>query len=384
MPVARGFTFSGLHCGIKPFRKDLALIFSESPCSAAATLTTNTARAAPVEDCARRLPASGIRAVLVNSGNANALTGAQGLLDVEALCSATAQVLEVPAQSVLMGSTGVIGQRLPRLKILAALPRLKAELRAAPESAAEAILTTDTHIKVASRAVRFGRREGRITGLCKGSGMIAPQLASTIAIICTDVAIAPRHLQQALVAAMDGSFNNLTIDNDMSTNDAVIALANGQLGNPELEPTNPEYEDFTTQLQSLCVELAKEIARDGEGATRLLEVRVTGAPIESHRHRSRPRGGRLDAGEGRHLRRRPELGPGSGHRRRPRAGARGYALAPAESKVTVQGIVVYDAGPALDHQALSAEALSTNDAGRGPVGARATHGCAPACARPRC
>jgi acetylglutamate kinase len=365
MPVARGFTFAGVHCGIKPFKKDLALILSESPCSAAATLTTNTARAAPVEDCARRLPAAGVRAVLINSGNANALTGPEGLTDVERLCAATAEVLEVPVSSVLMGSTGVIGQRLPCAKLIAALPRLKSELKAAPESAAEAILTTDTHIKVASRSVRFGRREGRITGLCKGSGMIAPQLASTIAIICTDVAISPPLLQEALRQAMDGSFNNVTIDNDTSTNDAVIALANGQLGNPELKATDPEYEAFGVQLQSLCAELAKEIARDGEGATRLLEVRVSGAPskaiatdlaravagsmlVKAAIFGADPNWGRVLATVG------------------ARCGSQHYPLSPVGSKVTVQGIVVYDAGPALELRAFPPEAISTNGAGEGP------------------
>ncbi len=348
MPVARGFTFAGLHCGIKPFKKDLALVFSDTPCAAAAVLTINKARAAPVQDLAARLPAGAVRAVLVNSGNANALTGPEGLADVAELCAATARVLEVEPQAVLMASTGVIGQRLPKAKLLDALPRLKAQLKAAPESAAEAILTTDTHIKVASRSVRFGRREGRITALCKGSGMIAPQLASTIALICTDVAIAPAPLKQALLAAMEGSFNNLTVDNDMSTNDAVLALANGLLGNPELAaPEGAEYEAFAAALQSLCVELAKEVAKDGEGATRLLEVRVTGAPtkavaadlarstagstlVKAAIFGADPNWGRILATVG------------------ARCGSQGYDIDPARSKVTVQGLVVYDAKPALD------------------------------------
>lgn len=125
MPVARGFLFAGLHAGIKPFKKDLALIVSESPCSAAAVLTVNKAKAAPVQDCARRLPASGVRAVLINSGNANALTGPEGLEDVKELCAGAAKVLEAPPDAVLMASTGVIGQRLPKAKILDALPKLK-------------------------------------------------------------------------------------------------------------------------------------------------------------------------------------------------------------------------------------------------------------------
>ena len=347
MPVARGFLFAGLHSGIKPFKKDLALVVSETPCAAAAALTINKAKAAPVQDCARRLPMTGVRAILINSGNANALTGAEGLEDVIELCAMTAKVLEVAPESVLMASTGVIGQRLPKAKVIEALPRLKAQLKAAPESAAEAICTTDTNIKIASRPVRVGRKEGRITAICKGSGMIAPQLASTIAIICTDLAITPALLNRALHGAMEGSFNNLTVDNDMSTNDAVIALANGQLGNPEITEVGPEYELFATQLQSLCVELAREVAKDGEGATKLLEVRVVNAPtlpiatdlarsvagsmlVKAAVFGADPNWGRVLATVG------------------ARCGSQNYDLDPGEAKVTVQGIVVYDRKPTLD------------------------------------
>lgn len=361
MPVARGFLFAGLHSGIKPFKKDLALVMSESPCAAAGALTINKAKAAPVEDCVRRLPASGVRAVLINSGNANALTGAEGLQDVLDLCAATAKVLEVGPEAVLMASTGVIGQRLPRAKMIDALPRLKAQLKAAPESAAEAICTTDTHIKIASRAVRIGRKDGRITAICKGSGMIAPQLASTIAVICTDLAITPALLQRALKASMEGSFNNLTVDNDMSTNDAVLALANGQLGNPEITEANAEYELFETQLHSLCVELAREVAKDGEGATKLLEVRVTNAPtlpiatdlarsvagstlVKAAVFGADPNWGRVLATVG------------------ARCGSQKYDVAPGEAKVTVQGIVVYDRKPTLDLTTL------TPSSGDGPSG----------------
>ncbi|GMU60486.1 MAG: hypothetical protein AMXMBFR34_22490 [Myxococcaceae bacterium] len=365
MPVARGFLFAGLHAGIKPFKKDLALVVSEAACSAAAVLTVNKAKAAPVQDCEKRLPTSGLRAVLINSGNANALTGPEGLDDVRELCAATARVLEVPPEAVLMASTGVIGQRLPKAKIVEALPKLKAQLKSAPESAAEAILTTDTHIKVASRTVRHGRKEGRITALCKGSGMIAPQLASTIAVICTDLAISPALLHQALKDSMDGSFNNLTVDNDMSTNDTVLALANGQLGNPEIAAPGPDYDAFFTQLQSLCVELAKEVARDGEGATRMLEVRVSGAPtkaiatdlaratagstlVKAAIFGADPNWGRILATVG------------------ARCGSQRYDVDPARSRVTVQGVLVYDAKPALDSSGFPVGTLSTNDANEGP------------------
>ncbi len=364
MPVARGFLFAGLHAGIKPFKKDLALVVSESPCSAAAALTINKAKAAPVEDMLRRLPMAGARAVLINSGNANALTGQEGLDDVAELCAATGKVLDVSADTVLMASTGVIGQRLPKVKIIDAIPRLKGLLKTAPEMAAEAILTTDTHIKVASRVVRLGRKEGRITALCKGSGMIAPQLASTIAVICTDVALSPAMLQRALVGSMDGSFNNLTVDNDMSTNDAVLALANGQLGNPEITEPTAEFELFAAQLQSLCVELAREVAKDGEGATKLLEVRVTNAPtraiatdlarsvagstlVKAAVFGADPNWGRILATVG------------------ARCGSQSYDVKPAEAKVTVQGVVVFDRKPTFD-PAIPPPAVANNDANEGP------------------
>ncbi len=364
MPVARGFLFAGLHAGIKPFKKDLALVVSESPCAAAAALTINKARAAPVEDCLRRLPSSGARAVLINSGNANALTGQEGLDDVAELCAATAKVLEVGPETVFMASTGVIGQRLPKVKIIDALPRLKGQLKAAPESAAEAILTTDTVVKIASRVVRLGRKEGRITAICKGSGMIAPQLASTIAVICTDIALSPAMLQRALLASMDGSFNNLTVDNDMSTNDAMIALANGQLGNPEITEPGAEYELFFVQLQSLCVELAREVAKDGEGATKLLEVRVIGAPtpaiatdlarsvagstlVKAAVFGADPNWGRILATVG------------------ARCGSQHYDVRPTEAKVTVQGVVVFDRKPTFD-PTIPPPAIANNDANEGP------------------
>jgi acetylglutamate kinase len=365
MPIARGFTFAGLHCGIKPFKKDLALIVSERPCTAAATTTINAAKAAPIIDLERRLPLGPVRAVLVNSGNANALTGAEGVTDVGELCAAAAKGLELEPAQVLMASTGVIGQRLPKQKIVDALPRLKGQLKAAVETAAEAILTTDTHIKVASRTVRLGRKEGRITALCKGSGMIAPQLASTLAFICTDVAISRELLQRALSAAMDGSFNNLTVDNDMSTNDLVLVLANGAVGNPEIAEVGPDFELFASHLQSVCAELAKEVARDGEGATKLLEVRVSGAPskaiatdlarsiagstlVKAAIFGADPNWGRILATVG------------------ARCGSQKYPVDPAKAKVTVQGVCVYDERPMFDPREPPGPFIA-NDANEGPT-----------------
>ena len=366
MPVARGFTFAGVHAGIKPFKKDLALVVSDKPCSAAAALTINAAKAAPVLDAQRRLPATGVRAILINSGNANALTGREGLVDVTELCEATGRLFDLDGSAVLMASTGVIGQRLPKGKILDALPKLKAQLKVGPESAAEAILTTDTHIKVASRSVRLGRKDGRLTAICKGSGMIAPSLASTIAVICTDVAISPAMLHRALIDSMDGSFNNLTVDNDMSTNDAVMAMANGVLGNTEITEAGADFDIFAAQLKAVCIELAKEVAKDGEGATKLLEVNVTGVPsraiatdlakavagstlVKAAVFGADPNWGRILATIG------------------ARVGSQRYALDPVGAKVTVQGIDVYDARPVLELPA-AVDQTSQNDANEGPSG----------------
>src|SRR5205823_2395336 len=210
----------------------------------------------------------------VNSGNANALTGPEGLVDVKTVCEAVARALDVPAQSVLSASTGVIGHRLPAHKIVAAAPALAGSLRPEPEQAAEAMMTTDTRIKLAGRSVEIGGKEVVIAALCKGSGMIAPSLATMIAVVTTDCAISPPALQAALGAAMKKSFNALTVDGDMSTNDVVFALANGLAGNAPLSDPGPDLDRFTAALAAVCEELAKEIAADGEGATKVVEVRV--------------------------------------------------------------------------------------------------------------
>ena len=351
MGVARGFQFAGLHAGIKPNKKDLALVYSPTPCVAAAALTANTARAAPVIDAAGRVPATGVHAVVINSGNANALTGPSGLEDVQKVHDALAAALNLGSGSaVLSASTGVIGVRLPKEKIIDALPRLVAALTHAPEAAAEAILTTDTRMKVASRTISLNRKQVTLSAICKGSGMIAPQLATMIAVITTDCSISAPMLQQALVSSMEGSFNNLTIDNDMSTNDAVFVLANGLAGNAPITAPGDPFEKFRAALFSLCQELAREIAADGEGATKLIEVKVTGAPnlkmasdlaksiagsslVKAAIFGADPNWGRVLATVG------------------ARAGSQGWALDPSGSRVTIQGICVYDKKPTLDSPA---------------------------------
>jgi acetylglutamate kinase len=274
----RGFAYSGINCGIKAARKDMALVYSEAPCAAAGCFTVNAARAAPVRDAAARLPAAGVRAVVANSGNANALVGPDGERDVRAVCAAVAKALDVSADSVLAASTGVIGVRLPVQKLVAAAPQLASSRGGAIELAAQAVMTTDTRVKLASRVLSLGGVDASIAAFAKGSGMIAPELATMLAFITTDLAVTPRALQSALSRAMETSFGMITVDNDMSTNDAVFALANGLAGNAVIDEGSPEHQILGDALESVCVELARQIAEDGEGATKLVEVRIAGAP----------------------------------------------------------------------------------------------------------
>ncbi|MGZ6142110.1 MAG: bifunctional glutamate N-acetyltransferase/amino-acid acetyltransferase ArgJ [Myxococcales bacterium] len=354
MKNPRGFLWAGMQAGIKPNRKDLALVYSEAPCSAAGCFTQNLAKAAPVIDAEKRLPAEGMRAVVINSGNANALTGPEGLEDVRTVCDAVAKVLQIPAAAVVSASTGVIGHRLPAHKIVAAAPTLAASLKGDAMPAAEAIMTTDTRVKVASRVVQIDGKEVTLACICKGSGMIAPSLATMIAVVATDCAITPPMLASALQKAMRRSFNALTVDGDMSTNDVVFALANGLAGNQPIADPGPALQAFGAALDDICKQMAKEIAADGEGATKLLDISVSGAPsediavdlakacagsslVKAAIFGADPNWGRVLASMG------------------ARAGTAGYAIEPADARVTVQEVAVYDRAPlAYDASVLKA------------------------------
>ena len=281
MKTPRGFQYSGINCGIKAARKDLALVFSEVPCVAAGCFTVNASRAAPVSDAVARLPSAALRAIVVNSGNANALVGPDGERDVREVCAAVAAALDVPSESVVAASTGVIGVRLPVAKVVAAAPQLAASRGGAIELAAQAVMTTDTRVKLASRIITVGGVEATVAAFAKGSGMIAPELATMLAFLTTDLAVTPAALQAALRAAMKTSFDMITVDGDMSTNDAVFALANGLAGNPTIEEGTAEFAVLAGALEAVCVELARQIAEDGEGATKLVEVRIGGAPDDA-------------------------------------------------------------------------------------------------------
>jgi acetylglutamate kinase len=343
MKVPIGFRFAGAHAGLKPVRRDVALVVSEVPATAAGAFTKNLAAAAPILDARPRVPSTSMRAIMINSGNANAMTGPQGLSDVLAIRTALATALGISADEVLTASTGVIGVKLPAHKLVASVPALVGALTVAPEPAAEAILTTDTRTKLAYRTLELGGKEVTISAIAKGSGMIAPQLATMIAVITTDAAITPALLDRALREAIEPSFHCLVVDGDMSTNDTVIALANGMAGNAAIKDPGPDLAAFTAALTSLCTELARDIASDGEGATRLLEVSITGAPsAEIARDLARsiaasnlvkaavfgadPNWGRVLATVG------------------ARAGSQGYAVDPHRAAVVIQGVPVFAKG----------------------------------------
>lgn len=279
--AAELFQACGLHAGIKRVRPDLALLYAERPCAAAACFTTNQVQAAPVVVTREHLVRSGgiAQAVVVNSGNANACTGPRGLQDAREMAQETARVLGVAEERVLVASTGVIGVPLPMDRLREGIRRAAGLLsRDGGHAAAEAILTTDTRTKeFALRLPLSGGRWVHIGGMAKGSGMIHPQLATMLAFITTDAPVPAAALQAALTQAVDLSFNMVTVDGDTSTNDMVVVLASGAAGGPEVELDSPDFQQFSRGLQAVCTFLAREIARDGEGARHLIEVYVTGA-----------------------------------------------------------------------------------------------------------
>lgn len=284
--LAPGFECAATACGLKKSRGlDLALVWSERHCSAAGVFTTNRVKAAPVVLDRRLLPGSAarVRAVVANSGCANAVTGERGLADAERMAALAAEAVRARPDEVLVLSTGVIGVPLDMERVARGIEALAAPgaLRA-PADAARAILTTDTRPKVASAAVTIGGRGVTIAGFAKGAGMIHPNMATMLAVVTTDARVVPDRLDRALRAAAERSFNRISVDGDMSTNDTLLALASGVSGAAVDEASEAA---FTAALTEVCASLARQIARDGEGATRLVELRVTGAESERQAHR---------------------------------------------------------------------------------------------------
>lgn len=279
----RGFKAAGISCGIKKNQQpDLALIYSEVPAEAAGIFTTNQVQAAPVILSKEYLKKGKAQAIIANSGNANACVGAVGLEAARRMAAAAGKALDIPMDSVLVASTGVIGVALPVEKIetlLADKKDILAENGGA--AAAKAIMTTDTFPKEAAVEIELGGATVRIGGIAKGSGMIHPNMATMLGFITTDAKIEQTLLHKAIAAAGEHSFNRITVDGDTSTNDCLFVLANGLAGNKPITPESEDYQTFLQALTGVCLELAKMIARDGEGATKLVEIKVTGAGTEA-------------------------------------------------------------------------------------------------------
>ena len=275
----QGFAAAGIHCGIKKKRlPDLALLVSERKGPVAGVFTTNRIAAAPVELDRIYLRKKTGLAVIVNSGNANACTGRQGMADAVEMADLVARRMKIAPHTVFVGSTGVIGQPLPMARIRQGLPALMKQLRrTGGHDAATAILTTDLKTKEAAYSARIGGRMITVGGMAKGSGMVHPDMATMLAYVTTDAAIEQPALQQALTAAVAKSFNCISVDGDTSTNDTVLCLANGLAGNPLLRKGSTALATFQRLLDHVCLDLAMKVIRDGEGVTKVVKLAVTGA-----------------------------------------------------------------------------------------------------------
>ena len=287
IPV-QGFDTAGIHCGIKPTgAPDLALIASPTPCKAAAVFTQNAFPAAPVlydKDLLRMNP-EGTHGVVINSGNANACTSAEGNANARRMAEAAEKSLGSTDNTAFVMSTGVIGVQLPIGVIEAGVPEVAAKLRPDGwEDAAEAIMTTDVFPKWASGQADIGGKTVTVTGIGKGAGMIHPNMATMLATLATDAAIAQPLLQEALASAVSHSFNRISVDGDTSTNDTVLVMANGAAGNDEITEKGADYDAFVDALTAASMELAKLIVRNGEGVTKFVTVQVEGAVSDGEAH----------------------------------------------------------------------------------------------------
>ncbi|MDO3376712.1 bifunctional glutamate N-acetyltransferase/amino-acid acetyltransferase ArgJ [Geoalkalibacter halelectricus] len=279
LPRVRGFKFSARSAGIKKSgRLDLALIFSEVPATCAGVFTTNKVMAAPLVVSAPRIRQGRCQAVLINSGNANACTGEQGLRDALRCGALTAQALGIAEDLVAVASTGVIGVPLPMVKFEQHIPLLPAQLEGnAAGQVAEAIRTTDAFSKTSWCQGQVQGQPYQVLGIAKGAGMIHPNMATMLAYVVTDARVDPVYLDRCLRRAVDCSFNAITVDGDTSTNDMVLALANGQAGTVEINENSAAGDEFAALLKEILVDLAKMIVRDGEGATKVVQILVRGA-----------------------------------------------------------------------------------------------------------
>ena len=278
----KGFLASGLNAGIKnQTKKDMAMVFSSTPCAAAGVFTTNLVKAAPVKWDKEIVTTSPyVQAVVVNSGIANACTGAEGLGYCADTAAEAAAALNIPKTAVLVASTGVIGKQLPIDKIksgVTALSKVLGSSRADAKLAAEAIMTTDTKSKEVACTLELGGKQVTVAGMCKGSGMIHPNMCTMLCFVTTDAAISHELLQKALSEDVVDTFNMISVDGDTSTNDTVLVMANGQAENTPITEEGEDYKTFCEALHFIMLELSKKIAGDGEGCTCLFEATVIGA-----------------------------------------------------------------------------------------------------------
>jgi len=270
----KGFLFSTAEAAIKkPGRKDIALILSEVEANIAGTFTTNTVKAAPVKICMQKIKAGTGRLIVVNSGNANACTGTQGTKDANTIISHLSKQLGIKSSLIYPCSTGVIGTPMPAERVLSSVPALTENVgRSSFEDVAKAIMTTDTFPKMVTKKIRVGNLIGTISGICKGAGMIAPNMATMLCFILTDIAVEQKTLNKTLKSSVSKSFNRITVDGDMSTNDTVLMMANATLGNKPLTGKSELLPVFQKAIDELTYELAKLVVKDGEGATKIIEV----------------------------------------------------------------------------------------------------------------
>ena len=283
--AAQGFRAAGVHAGVKThaeWKKDVALIVSDVDCAAAAVFTKNVVKAAPIHVDLLHLADGKARAIIANSGNANACAP-QGEENAERMCAAAARALGCRAEDVLVSSTGVIGQRINVEAIEAAVPALCAALERSAEAsdaAGHAIMTTDTTKKEVAVETTVGGKTVRMGGVAKGSGMIHPNMGTMLCFLTTDCAISPEMIKAALMETVNVSFNRISVDGDTSTNDTCRVLANGLAGNEPITAKGPDYDAFLAALRALCTELARKMASDGEGARHLITCAVKGAKSE--------------------------------------------------------------------------------------------------------
>ncbi|MCL2761459.1 MAG: bifunctional glutamate N-acetyltransferase/amino-acid acetyltransferase ArgJ [Desulfuromonadales bacterium] len=279
MAILKGFKFGAAEAAIKkPGRLDLGLIYSETVANAAAVFTTNNVKAAPVLLDEQRIKSGACRAILVNSGNANACTGSQGMEDAKKSSRQLGIILDIPEDDILVASTGVIGINLPIERVIDAIPKLCENLeQGTVEDVAKAMMTTDTFPKGEIRRGIANGKNYTICGIAKGSGMIMPNMATMLAFIMTDAAVEQEWLDQIFKTSINSSFNIITVDGDTSTNDTAIVMANGAAGNSLINDTHPDAEEFARLLEEVCIGLAKQMVKDGEGATKFVSITVKGA-----------------------------------------------------------------------------------------------------------